>query len=108
MPCYELTPQGVNGLREFSTTSIATLPGQEVLYDFMLLGGCKEKGWGCGEVIETSGENIFWWVVIGPRNSLLASGALPEPQFSQRRKGRQKLRRIGRADAVKQSLGFVL
>jgi hypothetical protein len=25
------TPRGVNGLQEFSTTSIATLPGQEVL-----------------------------------------------------------------------------
>jgi hypothetical protein len=59
MPCYELTPQGVNGLQEFSTTSIATLPGQEVLYDFMLHGGSKRKRAGRGEVIETSGENIF-------------------------------------------------
>ena len=31
MPCYELTPLGVNGLREFSTTLITTLLGREVI-----------------------------------------------------------------------------
>jgi hypothetical protein len=41
MPCYELTPQGVNGLREFRVTEVQRFLARKKTADFSLRGGLQ-------------------------------------------------------------------